>query len=98
MNNVTENFHLEQQRTKYSYQVGAASNTIIWGLEVDAGDDASVVRRRARAMGPGAFLHQLALPSHIDGIPLNHYLGSPTRTALGNMSCSSAVGRTLDVA
>ena len=41
-------------------QVGVASNTqMSGGAEVDMGDDASVVRRRGRAMGPGAFLLQL---------------------------------------
>jgi hypothetical protein len=68
--------YLEQERTKYVYQdrhnnncplssrlpqVGVASNTqMSGGAEVDVGDDASVVRRRGRAMGPGAFLRQLA--------------------------------------
>ena len=116
----TENLHLEQERTKFIYQdrhklivlfppffprLARASNTTIWGLEVDAGDDASVVRRR----GAGSNLAQscciitesgsFARPPTILGSPwLVHYLGSPTRSVLRNMSRSSAGGRRLDVA
>ena len=54
------------------------------GAEVDMGDDASVVRRRGRVMGPGAsyvitMTRQLAKSSHIGGVPLTNYLGSATQ-------------------
>ena len=90
MSNVTLNLHLEQERTKYIYhdrhklivlfppfspRLARASNTTIWGLEVDSGDDASVVRRRgagsifARGICVITVKRQPALPSHNLGSP-----------------------------
>ena len=62
-----------------------ASNTqMSGGAEVDVGDDASVVRRRGRAMGPGAFLLKLLqgvakeqeqATSYNVGVPLDPLFG-----------------------
>ena len=99
----TENLHLEQERTKFSYhdrhklivlfapffpRLARASNTMVCGMEVDAGDTASVVCR----MGPGPFLPGAAvLSQRAEARFAIRYIGVPqTRSLFGvnNLVCS----------